>query len=66
MQPYPTVDGQQAAEITLDKVRLDGGRVLGAMGKYDTLDAVLQDATLAVCAEAVGIMRIMTEKTVEY
>jgi alkylation response protein AidB-like acyl-CoA dehydrogenase len=30
------------------------------------LDAAIDDATLAVCAEAVGIMQIMTDKTVEY
>ena len=30
------------------------------------LDAVVDEATLAVCAEAVGIMQILTDKTVEY
>ncbi len=67
VQRYPTVDGQQAAEITLDGVSVNASRVLGEIGNgYAALDAALQDATLAVCAEAVGIMRIMTEKTVEY
>ncbi|MEM8682327.1 MAG: acyl-CoA dehydrogenase family protein [Pseudomonadota bacterium] len=67
VQSYPTVDGQQAAEITLDKVSVDANRVLGDIGQgYAALDATLREATLAVCAEAVGIMRIMTEKTVEY
>ncbi len=35
-------------------------------GGFSTLEAVIGEATLAVCAEAVGIMRTMTDKTVEY
>jgi alkylation response protein AidB-like acyl-CoA dehydrogenase len=30
------------------------------------LDATIDDATLAICAEAVGLMRVLTDKTVEY
>jgi len=64
---YPTIDGQQAAEIQLDKVRVDKNAVLGDIGGgYSTLEAVIDEATLAICAEAVGIMRILTDKTVEY
>ncbi|MDH3751361.1 MAG: acyl-CoA dehydrogenase family protein, partial [Gammaproteobacteria bacterium] len=33
---------------------------------FATLAAVIDEATLAVCAEAVGIMQILTDKTVEY
>lgn len=66
-QSYPTVDGLRAAEIHLDNVRVDGDSVLGTVGEgFATLSAVIDEATLAVCAEAVGIMRVMTEKTVEY
>ncbi len=66
-QSYPTVDGLRAAEIHLDNVRVDGDSVLGNVGEgFATLTAVIDEATLAVCAEAVGIMRVMTEKTVEY
>jgi len=64
---YATVDGLQAAEITLDNVRADDGRVLGEPGGgYPALDATIDDATLAVSAEAVGIMQVLTDKTVEY
>jgi alkylation response protein AidB-like acyl-CoA dehydrogenase len=64
---YPTVDGQQAAEITLCNVRVGADAVLGEVdGGYPVLESVIDDATLAVCAEAVGIMQVMTEKTVEY
>ena len=64
---YPTVDGHQAAEIELRDVQVDSGALLGAADSgYAVLDAVLDEATLAVCAEAVGIMQILTDKTVEY
>jgi alkylation response protein AidB-like acyl-CoA dehydrogenase len=67
VRAYPTVDGQQAAEIHFDAVAVDGGAVLGDPGKgHAVLDAAIDDATLAVSAEAVGIMQVMTEKTVEY
>jgi hypothetical protein len=61
------VDGQQAAEIRLDDVSVNAAAVLGKPGEgFAALDASIDDATLAVCAEAVGIMQIMTDKTVEY
>jgi len=64
---YPTVDGQQAAELEFDNVRVNSDARLGEIGKgYAALDATLYDATFALCAEAVGIMQIMTDKTVEY
>jgi alkylation response protein AidB-like acyl-CoA dehydrogenase len=67
VRSYATVDGQQAAEISLDNVAVDGAGVIGEPGKgLAALDAAIDDATLAVCAEAVGIMQIMTDKTVEY
>ena len=67
VRSYPTVDGQQAAEISLDKVAVDGASVIGEAGKgFAALDAAIDDATLAVCAEAVGIMQVMTDKTVQY
>jgi alkylation response protein AidB-like acyl-CoA dehydrogenase len=67
VRAYPTVDGQQAAEVRFDKVAVDSGAVLGDPGKgHAALDAAIDDATLAVSAEAVGIMQIMAEKTVEY
>jgi hypothetical protein len=64
---YATVDAQQAADITLSDVKADAAAVLGEIGQaFNTLQDVVDEATLAVCAEAVGIMRTMHEKTVEY
>ena len=64
---YPTVDGHQAAEIKLDKVRVDATALLGVAGKGSTaLASTIDEATLAICAEAVGIMQVLTDKTVDY
>lgn len=64
---YPTVDGQQAGDMQLTDVAVDGSALLGAEGAaYAALDATVDEATLGVCAEAVGIMRLLTDKTVEY
>ncbi|MBT8098828.1 MAG: acyl-CoA dehydrogenase [Gammaproteobacteria bacterium] len=64
---YPTVDGHQAAEISFRDVRVEGDALLGKPGQgLPVLEAVIDDAILAVSAEAVGIMQIMTDKTVEY
>jgi len=64
---YETVDGNRAAEITLKNVRVSADHVIGEVGQgYAALSGAISDATLAVCAEAVGIMAAMTEKTIEY
>ena len=64
---YPTVDGHQAAELNLTDVNVPADNVLGVVDAgFSVLDATIDDATLAVCAEAVGIMQAMKDKTVEY
>ena len=64
---FATVDAQQAAGIQLANVRVNENDVLGETGHgLDVLLDVIDDATLAVSAEAVGIMQIMHDKTVEY
>lgn len=64
---YPTVDGHQAAEITLENVAVAGDAVLGEPdGGFSALEGAIDEGILAVCAEAVGIMKSMQDKTVEY
>jgi alkylation response protein AidB-like acyl-CoA dehydrogenase len=64
---YATVDGQKGAEITFRDVRVPAAQLLGEDGKsFPVLQSVLQEATLAVCAEAVGIMEKLNHKTLEY
>lgn len=64
---YSVVDGHQAADIELEDIHLSSDAILGDVGEsYDVLQATVDEATLAVCAEAVGIQRAMHEKTVDY
>ena len=64
---YATVDGLRAAEVHLDNVRVASDAMLGEVdGGFAALDATIDEATLAICAEAVGIMKVLTDKTVEY
>lgn len=66
-QAYPTVDGHHAAELRLDGARVAADAVVGPVGGgFAPLRATIDDATLAVCAEAYGILASMQAKTVEY
>jgi alkylation response protein AidB-like acyl-CoA dehydrogenase len=67
MRDYATVDGQRAAELELKDVEVSSNSIIGEVNKGSTtLQAAISDATLAVCAEAIGIMSVLTEKTIEY
>jgi alkylation response protein AidB-like acyl-CoA dehydrogenase len=67
LNAYHTVDGLRAAELTLKDVRVSDDAVIGGTGDgFATLDETIDDATLAICAEAVGIMQVLKDKTVEY
>ncbi len=64
---YKSVDGHSASEITFKNVEVNKDNLLGEIGKgYQTLESTIDDATLAVCAEATGIMKSLHDKTVEY
>ena len=64
---YQTVDALQAAELKLADVRVSASDALGEVGGgFAVLRDVVDEATLAVCAEAVGIMQTMHDKTVDY
>ena len=64
---YPTVDGLRASEVKLTNVKVGHDRVIGELGKgFAILQAVANDAILALSAEAVGAMEILYKDTVEY
>ena len=67
IQPYETVDGGRAADVFLDAVRVgDDNRIGNPDEGFDTLSATVDDAAFAVCAEALGILQVVTKKTIEY
>jgi alkylation response protein AidB-like acyl-CoA dehydrogenase len=62
---YANVDGHQAADIWFDNTP-----TLGLLGEQDNalpvINNIIDKATLAICAEAVGAMQIAHERTLEY
>ena len=64
---YLTVDGQRAADIRLDGVRVPESSRLGGEGDaLAPIEAALDVGLAAVCAEAVSIMQALVRATVEY
>ncbi len=64
---YPTVDGLQAADLRLRDVAVGADARLGAGDDaLSVLETVVDEAILAVCAEAVGILQVLVDKTVDY
>ena len=67
LRAYPLRDGVQAAELQFDAVCLLPDALLGVAGDaMPAIEAVLDEATLAVCAEAVGVLRRLQGDTLEY
>lgn len=67
IESYPTIDGQRAAEVTLTDVRVPAGDLLGEKdGGHEVLRAVANEATLALCAEALGGLERLYKDTVQY
>ena len=67
MREYKTVDGRRAAEITFDDVALGAEALLGDEGgALPPVEAVLDEARAAICAEALGVMSELQRQTVDY
>ena len=67
LRNYPTVDGRRASEITLENVDVSSSCLLAEEGKgFKELEKVIDSATLAICAEAIGAMEVLYKTTVEY
>ena len=61
---YPTVDGFRASEVYFENVAIPGEALLP--GGIDLIERVVDECTVAICAEATGIARAMLAQTVEY
>lgn len=67
LRSYTTIDGRKAAEISFDAVEITDSDRLGAEGAAaDALLRAIDKATVGVCAEAVGALEALLQKTVEY
>ncbi len=64
---YPTQDGLRAADITFHGVEVGADAALGDPGNgLPLIEQVVDDARIALCAEAVGAMEESLKTTVEY
>ena len=66
-QDYPTVDGNRASEVTLENVAVGADALIGDAGNgLALLEESLDYGIGAVCAEAIGHMKMLNDATVEY
>ena len=61
---YPTVDGFCASEIYFENVAVPGDALLP--GGLALIEQIVDEATVAVCAEACGVARKLHEGTLDY
>lgn len=64
---YALIDGRSAADLQLTNVRVPDDALIGSEGDaLPLIEQVMDEATAAVCAEAVGAMRKLLEDTIAY
>jgi alkylation response protein AidB-like acyl-CoA dehydrogenase len=64
---YPTIDGLRASEVTFENVSVGADALLGEEGKgLGLVEKVFDQGIAALCAEACGALRVLTDSTVEY
>ncbi len=64
---YRTVDGQRAADIIFQNVKLGAEALLGEVGQAgERIDEALDFATALLCADAIGAMKYANDATLEY
>jgi alkylation response protein AidB-like acyl-CoA dehydrogenase len=61
---YATVDGFRASEVYFENVAIPGDAHLP--GGIDLIERIVDEATMAVCAEGVGTIRKLHEGTLDY
>ncbi|MFK7977478.1 MAG: acyl-CoA dehydrogenase family protein [Halioglobus sp.] len=67
VEPFAVVDGSQGADITFDSVSLAGDALLGVAGEgAATLRTVIDQAIVAMGADALGAMKSLLNETVQY
>lgn len=64
---FDTLDGRRAANLVLDGVVVDAGRVLGSLDQAaDAVESALDAGAAALCAEVVGALEALMEHTVDH
>ncbi|THD61437.1 acyl-CoA dehydrogenase family protein [Phenylobacterium sp.] len=64
---YPTVDGHLASEVVLENVKVDGSALVGPENHaLPLIEKVVDEAVVATCGEACGVLAKLHEGTLEY
>ena len=67
LRDYPLASGGRAAEVTLENVRVPAEALVGPEGgATEMIELAQARATLAICAEAVGLMESIVALTADY
>ena len=67
LQNYPTIDEYRASEVVIEKLKVSKDMVLGKVNNaYAAIDENVDRSTIAVCAEAVGILEVLKDTTIDY
>jgi len=67
LNTYRTVDGQRAADVTFQSVKLDADALLGSDGAaLPAIEEAVDFATALLCCDAVGAMKSANDATLEY
>ena len=64
---YRSLDGQRAADLVFDQVRVPASAVIGEAGAgWELLDACADYGAALLCAESVGAMEALFDTTLDY
>jgi len=64
---YPTVDGFRASEVILENVKVGADALIGPEGQaLPLVEKVVDEAIVATCGEACGVLAKLHEGTLEY
>mgnify|MGYP001236766630 FL=1 len=67
LQTYPTIDEYRASEVVIENLKISSDMVLGEVDKaYSVVEEVIDLATIAACSEAVGILQVLKDSTIDY
>ena len=67
LQNYPTIDEYRASEVVIENLKVSKNMVLGEVNNaYAAIDENVDRSTIAVCAEAVGILEVLKDTTIDY
>lgn len=67
IQGFDTLDGRRAAHLELRDIRIGADRVVGPVGAaYELLEAAVDSAIAALCAEAAGALDALIALTAEH